>query len=123
MKYLALIDVNPETKHKTSSGKNGNKNIKVKRILSLPSISFSPFFMAFSPNSHTTTFKPKNLPVTKATIEPSIIPIQLYIAPKNGPKSSTPAPTVITDGIGKITTCKNCIKTNKRTAKTPKDCI
>ena len=59
----ALIVVIPATKHKISSGKNGNKNINVNIILSFPFIIFRPLFKPSSPTSHLATLKPNILPI------------------------------------------------------------
>ena len=116
IKNCQLTVVIPATKQSISSGKKGNKNIQVKTNLSFPLIVFNPFFNSSSPTNHFATLKPKSLPIKKARIEPKIIPIQLNIEPLSGPNNSTPAPTVIKAGIGRTTTCKNCIKINKKIA-------
>lgn len=98
----------PATKHKRSSGKNGKRNINVRTILSFPFIEFNAARSFSLPISHSIVLAPNSLPIKNATKDPAIMPTQLYTAPRNAPNNNTPAPTVIKDGIGIITTCKNC---------------
>ena len=50
--------------------------------------------------------------IKNANIDPLSTPIKLYRIPFTIPKESVPAIIPTNPGIGKITTCKNCIKIN-----------
>ena len=104
------IDESPATKHKTSSGKTGKRNMADKNNLSLFLILFNHRLIVSSPTIQATTRCPAYLPIKKAQTDPIKMPIKLYKLPKNGPNSSAPATTVTVLGMGRMTTCANCNK-------------
>ena len=99
-----LILVIPDIAHIVSSGKNGNKKAKIRRILFLCSIFFSQVSTISFPKNHTINLYPSNRPIKNDIIEPKITPNELNIAHLSGPKSITPAPVIIIEGIGSKTT-------------------
>lgn len=107
-KRLLDIDDNPAAKHSKSSGKNGSKNIVVKKTVSTPlkdRLSLLDFPL---PKIKETTLTPSLRDTKNAVIEPKNIPPKLISAPLKTPKIITAALVVKIDGNGNTTTCKNC---------------
>ncbi len=121
IKYLLVILESPAIKHKTSSGKSGNKNIAVKITLSLPFTFFNHVSSVSFPTIHATARYPKSLPIKNAVTEPKTIAKKLYKKHFTAPKSAVPATSVTKLGMGKIITCKYCRTINKTSIQAPAD--